>query len=118
MPVSMCRNATLKEISLNLKDFRQRPRIQIGTTKVSTVELVQFVGNTLGATHFDPEGKSPKSHKGHFDLLRDVEAGKIGNLGVLVNNRKLLHHEVLSIAQAVIRLPEVARLSAWSRPTA
>jgi len=97
---------------------REKAALGLGTTKVSTVELVQFVANTLGATHFDPEGKPPKSHKGHFDLLRDVEAGKIGNLGVLVNNRKLLHHEVLSIAQAVIRLPEVARLSAWSRPTA
>ena len=71
------------------------------------------MANTLGATHFDPEGKSSKSHKGHFDLLRDVEAGKIGNLGVLVNNRKLLHHEVLSVAQAVIRSPEVGAMNAW-----
>jgi hypothetical protein len=112
MPTSMCRNATLKELWLDLKDFWQRPRIQIGTVKVSTVELVQFVANTLGATHFDPEGKSLKSRKPVFNLLRDVEAGRIGNLGMLVNNRNLLHHEVLSIAQAVIRSPEVAQLRA------
>jgi hypothetical protein len=109
------RNATLKEVSLNLKNFCQRPRIQIGTVKVSAVELIQYVANTLGGAHFDPEGRSPKSRKPVFNLLRQIEAE--ADMNVLVNNRNLLHHEVLSIAQAVIRSPEVARLSAWV-PTA
>lgn len=75
IPFSACRNAQLKELPLDLVAFRQRPRIQVGSVKVSTVQLIQYVANTLGGAHFDPEGRSVKSRKPVFDLLRRLEAG-------------------------------------------
>ena len=91
--------------------------IQVGSVKVSTIQLVQYVANTLGGAHFDPEGKSPKSCKPLFDLLRRLEAGEFGGLPFRVNDRNLLHHEILSVAQALIRSPEVTRLIAWRAPS-
>jgi hypothetical protein len=117
IPFSAARNADLAELPLDLTAFRKRPRIQIGEVKVSTVELIQYVANTLGGTHFDPEGKSLRSQKTVFNLLRRLEAGAINDLGLLVNARNLLHHELLSVAQVVIRSPEVIRLMAWREPT-
>lgn len=116
VPFSACHNAKLAELPLDLAAFRQKPRIQIGTVKVSTVQLIQYVANTLGGSHFDPEGKSLKSKKPVFDILRRVEAGEFPSFISQVNNRNLLHHEVLSVAQIVIRSPEVARVSAWREP--
>ena len=96
--------------------FANGLEIQVGSVKVSTVQLVQYVANTLGGAHFDPEGKSPKSRKPVFDLLRRLEAGEFGGLPFQVNDRNLLHHEMLSVAQVLIRSPEVERLSAWRAP--
>jgi hypothetical protein len=118
IPISACLNAKLAELPLDLAAFCERPRIQIGTVKVSTVQLIQYVSNTLGGTHFDPEGKSPRSKKPVFDLLRRVEAGEVASFISQVNGRNLLHHEILSVAQVVIRSPEVARLMAWREPAA
>ncbi len=118
IPISACFNATLAELPLDLVAFRQRPRIQIGTVKVSTIQLIQYVANTLGGSHFDPDGKSPKSRKPVFDLLRRVEAGEFPSFISQVNGRNLLHHEILSVAQVVIRSPEVTRLSTWREPAA
>ncbi|MFY9629183.1 MAG: hypothetical protein WAK03_13675 [Methylocystis sp.] len=117
MPFSACRNAKLAELSLNLHDFCKRTRIQIGKEKISTVQLIQYVANTLGGAHFDPEGKSPKSRKPAFDLLRRLEAGEFGGLPLLVNDRNLLHHELFSVAQALVRSPDVARLKTWGVTT-
>lgn len=116
MIFSACLNAKLGERSLNLVDFCKRPRIQIGEVKVSTVQLVQFVANTLGGIHFDPEGKSPRSRKPVFDLLRRLEAGEHPGFVSHVNGRNLLHHELLSVAQSVIRSPQVAQLRQWRKP--
>jgi hypothetical protein len=117
IPFSACHNAKLEERTLNLVDFRKRPRIQVGTVTVSTVELIQYVANTLGGAHFDPEGKSPKSRKPSFNLLRRLEAGEFGGFISQVNGRNLLHHEVLSITQTVVRSPQVAELMQWRAPT-
>jgi hypothetical protein len=113
IPFSACRNATLAERSLDLKAFRVRPRIQVGSVKISAVELIQYVANTLGGAHFDPEGRSPRSRKSVFDLLRRLEAGEFSGLEFKVNDRNMLHHEMLSIAEAVLRSPEVLRLRQW-----
>jgi hypothetical protein len=96
----------------------KQPRIQIGAVKVSTVELIKYVANTLGGSHFDPEGKSPKSKKPVFDILRRVEAGEFPTFVSQVNGRNLLHHEILSVAQVVIRSPQVVLLSAWRESAA
>jgi hypothetical protein len=84
--------------------------------RISTMEVIKYVANTLGGAHFDPEGKSSKSQKPAFDLLRRLEAGEFRGLPFVVNARNLLHHEILSIGQVVIRSPEVARLRAWREP--
>jgi len=112
---SACHNAEILERSLNLRDFCHRPCIQVGSTKVSTVQLIQYVSNTRGGTHFDPEGISKKSQKPAFNLLRQLEAGELGGPSILVNSRNLLHHEVLSVAQAVLRSPEVAQFEGMAR---
>ena len=117
IPFAASRNATLAELPLDLSAFCKRTRIQVGSVKVSTIQLVQYVANTLGGAHFDPEGKSPKSRKPVFDLLRRLEAGEFGGLPFRVNDRNLLHHEILSVAQALIRSPEVTRLIAWRAPS-
>lgn len=114
IPFSACRGATLGERSLNLSDFCKAPRIQIGTVRISTHLLVQFVANTLGGVHFDPHGK--KSKKPKYDLLRRLEAGEHVGFVSEVNGRNLLHHELLSIAQTVVRSPEVTRLREWRAP--
>jgi hypothetical protein len=116
VPFAAHRNATVAERSLDLASFCKRPRIQVGNHRISTVEVIKYVANTLGGLHFDPEGKSIRSQKPVFDLLRRLEAGEFGGLPFLVNNRNLLHHEILSIGQVVIRSPEVARLRAWRGP--
>jgi hypothetical protein len=50
------------------------------------------------------------------DVLRRVEAGEFASFISQVNGRDLLHHEILSVAQVVIRSPEVARLAALLNP--
>jgi hypothetical protein len=115
MPFSACRNAKLAERTLDLSALCRQPRIQVGANKVSTVELIQYVSNNLGGRHFDPEGKSPRSRR--YDLLRRLDGGEFGRLPFEVNGRNLLQHEVLSIAQTVIRSPQVAQLRAWHVPT-
>ena len=117
IPFSASHGATLAKLTLNLKDFCKRPRIQVGQVTISTIQLIQYVANTLGGAHFDP-GKSKRSKKPHFDLLRRLEAGEISGPPLLVNGRNLLHHEILSVAQVVIRSPEVAQLRAWRDSTA
>lgn len=116
VPFSVCFNATLAERSLDLAAFCRSARIQAGTTAVSTMEVVQYVANTLGGAHFDPDGTSPRSRKPVFQLLRRIEDGALGGLSLRLNNRGLLHHEILSIAQVIARSPEVVRLGEW-RPT-
>jgi hypothetical protein len=116
VPFSANHNAKIAERTLNLKDFRRRTYIQVRANKISTVELIQYVSNTRGGTHFDPEGRSPKSRKPIFDVLRRLEAGEFGGPPILINDKNLLHHEVLSVAQAVLRSPQVAQLRAWRAP--
>jgi hypothetical protein len=110
--LSICWNARLEQRTLSLGDFRQRARIQIGNTKISTIELVQYVANTKGGAHFDPKS----THKPVFELLRRLEADELDGLPFQINGRNMLHHEILSIGQAVAKSPEVARLSAWQSP--
>ena len=112
VPFSVCRNAELQERVLNLKDFCRQPRILIGREAASTTDIIKYVANALGGTHFDPAGKTARK----YDLLRRVEAGEVGQLFLQVNKRNPLYHEVLSIAQAVTRSPQIKELLEWSAP--
>jgi len=111
IPFSACRGAKLKEKTLDLKAYCQSTRIQVGNVEISTVELIQYAANAMGGSHFDPSGKASKKPKAA--ILRKLETGEIQGVPLLVNQRNLLHHEILSIAQTVIRSPQVAALRAW-----
>jgi hypothetical protein len=113
IPISWGHNAHVAERTLNLKDFCRQTRIQIGTATASTIDIVKYVANALGGSHFDPDGKTARK----FDLLRRIESGEIGQLFLQANNRNALHHELLSIAQSVTRSPQVHQLSIWSAPS-
>jgi hypothetical protein len=112
IPFSVSRSATLEERVLNLKDFSRQTRIKIGAETASTTDIIKYVANALGGTHYDPGGKA--AHK--YDLLRRIEANEVGQLFLEVNNRNPLYHEILSIAQAVILSPQVKELMEWSAP--
>lgn len=110
VPFSVSGNAKLKQVSVDLKTFCNMTRIQCGSVKASTNEVVKFFANTMGGSHLDPQGKSPKSRKATYDMLRDLRDGKSGLFISAVNDKSIVHHELLSIAQAVLRSPEVGRL--------
>jgi len=113
VPFSVCRNAELEERVLNLRDFCRQPRILIGAEKASSFDIIKYVSNALGGTHFDPAGKAARK----YDFLRRIEAGEIGQLFIShIGDRNLLYHEVLSIAQAVTRSPQIEELLGWSAP--
>jgi hypothetical protein len=111
IPFSACRGATLKEKTLDLKAYCHSTRIQVGRVEISTNELVQYVANTMGGVHLDPSGRASK--RPNAEILRKLETGEIEGPRLLVNERNLLHHEILSIAQTVIRSPQVVSLRAW-----
>jgi hypothetical protein len=108
---SVCRNAELEERVLNLKDFCRQTRILVGKEKASTTDIIKYVANALGATHFDPIGNAARK----YDLLRRIEAGEVGQLFLSkINDLNPLYHEVFSIAQAVIRSPQIKELLGWT----
>lgn len=113
VPFSVCLNATLQERNLNLGDFCRQMRVQIGLERFRTVDIIEFVANALGGSHYDPNGRTAKK----AGTLSRLAAGAIDGLPLEVNGRSLLHHEVLSIGQAVIRSRQVAELRRW-RPAA
>lgn len=114
IPFSAGRNATLAQVSLDLSAFCRQVRIQVGKSRISTVELIKYFANTRGGAHFDPEGRSAASQKPAFDLLRRLESGSLGGPELRVNDRNLVHHELLSVVETVLTSREVARLRGWS----
>jgi len=113
IPFSACRGASLGQKTLDLKSFCHSTRIQVEDIKISTVELIHYVANALGGSHFDPAGKAAKKPKA--ELLRKLESGEISAVPLRVNDRSLLHHEILSIAQTLARSKEVDALRAWAK---
>lgn len=116
IPISACRGAKLKEKQLGLGEFCRSARIQVDDIKISTVELIDYMANARGGTHFDPSGRAAKKAKG--EVLRKIDAGEIVAVPILVNQRNLLHHEILSICQVLVRSPQSVALVNWQAPTA
>lgn len=115
VPFSACRNASLRQKTLDFAAFCREARVQVGSVKVTTAELIQYVANALGGNHYDPAGKAARKPKAA--LLRRIEEGEIEAPPLRVNDRSLLHHELLSIAQVVVRSAEVQSLRAWMPAT-
>lgn len=111
IPTSACFGARLKEKSLGLGEFCRSTRIQVDDVKISTVEVIEYMANARGGAHFDPEGRAAKKAKG--ELLRRLDNGEIEAVPMRINDRNLLHHEVLSICQVVVRSPQSALLRTW-----
>jgi hypothetical protein len=108
---SACQDAELEERVLNLKDFSRQDRILVGKEKASTADIIKYVANALGAAHFDPTGKAARK----YDLLQRIEAGEAGQLFISkINDRNPLYHEILSIAQALSRSPQIKEILDWS----
>jgi hypothetical protein len=96
---------------LDLHAFCRAARAQVGQIKISTTELIDYVANALGGSHFDPSGRAARKPKA--DILRKIESGEIAAFGLKFNDRSILHHEVLSIAQSLVRSKQVHQLLAY-----
>ena len=92
---------------LNLDAFLNGHCICAKGIRVARRELVQYIANTKGGTHYDPKGKSPKSQGSKFSLLRELEQSGLAEMGIKLNDRNLVHHELSSIIQSVLRSPQV-----------
>jgi hypothetical protein len=113
VPFSACHDARLEERVLNLKDFCRQTRIQVGKEKASTTDIIKYVANALGATHFDPIGRAAVK----YGLLRRIEAGEAGQLFISkINDLNPLYHEIFSISHAVTRSPQINELLVWTAP--
>jgi hypothetical protein len=118
VPFSVSRNATVKPVSVDLSTFCNMVRVQRDGCKATTLDVVKFFANTMGGSHLDPHGVNPKSRKDTYDMLRDLRDGNIGMFVGTVNDKSIVHHELLSIAQAVLRSAQVEQLLAWRTPRA
>jgi len=98
--------------SLNLRAFLNEPCICAKGHRVTRHELVKYISNTKGGTHYDPQGRSPKSQNATFSLLRELEESDFAGLSIKTNNRNLVHHELFSIAQSLLRSEQVRQLLA------
>jgi len=114
IPTSACFGARLKEKSLGLGDYCRSTRVQVDDVKISTVELIEYMANARGGAHFDPEGRTAKRVKG--EILRRLDSGEIVAVPMRINDRNLLHHEILSICQVVVRSPQCGTLRKWRAP--
>lgn len=114
MTFSTAHNATLKQKTLNLTDYINRPCAILGGVKISTWELVMFVANNLGGSHYDPQGKSSKV-KAAYEALRRFETGNTPGLFIsAVNGVNQTHHELLSISQTILASREIQNLITWT----
>lgn len=111
VPFSACRGAKVEKTQFDLKAFCHMPRVQVDAVKITTVELVRYIANSMGGIHFSSAGKINKKEKS--EILSKIASGEIQSVPLRVGDRNLLHHEILSIAQSLIRSPEVMRLRAW-----
>jgi len=105
-------NIKLGKKALDIDAFLNNPCIYVRGIRISRHELIRYIANTKGGTHYDPKGLSPKSRKDNFPLLRELEKTGFAGLGIKVNSRNLVHHELSSIIQSVLRSAEVQRLQA------
>ncbi len=103
---------TLNMKTLNLHAFLDEPCICAKGLRVTRRELVKYIANTKGGTHYDPQGRSPKSNGVKFALLREMERDGFAGLGIKVNDRNLVHHELYSIIQSLLRSVQVKRIQA------
>ena len=113
VPVSMgWGEVNLHVKTLKLHAFLEEPCISVKGQRITRRELVQYIANTKGGAHYDPHGRSLKSRSTKFALLRELEQDGFAGLGIKVNDRNLVHHELYSIIQSLLRSPEVQRLQA------
>lgn len=96
----------LEEKTLNLHDFIMKPCAYLWGTPVRRLELIKYVANTKGGAHFDP-GRTSLSRKPIFEALRDAEENGFHGVGIKLNNRNLVHHELAATLRSLLRSPQV-----------
>lgn len=107
------RAAYSKMIDYTLKSYMDSGRIQVGRIKIGAADLISFVANQRGGAHFGTRQRKDRQER-IFEILRKLESGEIEGPPLRINERHLLYHEIVSIAQAILRSPEVARLREWN----
>jgi hypothetical protein len=98
--------------ALNLDAFLLSPCSYLRGTRISRHDLIKYIANTKGGAHYDPAGKSKKSQDVKFDLLRDLEQNGLAGLGIALNGRNLVHHELASTIKSVLGSRQIQRLQA------
>lgn len=99
---------------LNIDAFLQSPCAFLRGTRISRHELIKYIANTKGGTHFDPAGRSPKSQDPKFNLLRDVEQNGFSGLTIAFNGRNLVHHELAAAIKSILSSHQIQRLQTES----
>lgn len=112
VPVSMCwGNVDLIKKKLNLKDYLQSACISFKGTAITRRDLIKYIANTKGGSHYDPKGISLKSQTHKFETLRSLESQGMSGLDVAMNGRNPVHHEIASIAKTIISSHEIQKLA-------
>ncbi len=98
-------NAEIVHKIFNLKDFLTSACISVRGTTIRRRDVVKYVANTRGGTHYDP-----RPRKAPFEILRELESNGLTGLIVDINGRNLVHHELASVIKAVLDSQQVKEL--------
>lgn len=96
----------LEDKTLNLQDFIMKPCGYVWGTPVRRIDLVKYVANTKGGAHYDP-GRTALSRKPVFEALRDAEENGFHGVGLKLNDRNLIHHELAATLRSLLRSPQI-----------
>ena len=86
--------------------FRESACVVVSGRPVSRSDLVRYVSNKLGGAHYD-EGRDKKHGAAFAETAKKLDE-VFRSVGVA--DRDAIYHELLSIGQAFVRSPDIARI--------
>jgi len=95
---------------LDLTSFLRMACVQAKGAQISRRELIQYLANTRGGSHYDEFSK--KKAFGILHQLEETNCFETG-VGLLLNSRNLIHHEAASILQALLSSIQVEQLMSF-----
>jgi hypothetical protein len=87
-----------------LTTFVEASCMFVDGTPISRLELIQYVANKLGGTHFQPQRKTSKSG-GRKSAILDQIRGT-----VKVADKNAVYYELLSIGQSLVQSEDIGKL--------